>query len=238
MKKAEKLIVNKFFRIYPPCHAIPRANEAIALRKIMLKPPILDLGCGDGLFSLFAFGRNKITVGLDKNCTETAKALKSGVYEKVVVSDGAKLPFKDEFFNSVIANSVLEHVDNLDKVLLEIRRVLKKNGRLVLTVPDLLVSDYQFWSKLIPGYAKFKEKIWKHINYFGKKSWLYKLRSADFKLVFESRINSKQAIMFADIFFPFFFLGPMKRLVSFFDKNKVFDQSGKGATFLFVAKRK
>ena len=49
--------------------------------------------------------------------------------------DGKKFPFGNAEFDSIVTNQVLEHVFNPDEFLSEINRVLKMNGKLLLTVP-------------------------------------------------------------------------------------------------------
>jgi len=238
MKKKEKKIVEKFFAYFPVCHAIPRANEALAMKTVKLTPPIVDLGCGDGKFALFTFGSRKIGVGLDRNKKEVAKAKETGAYRKTVVSDAAGMPFKDGSFGSVVSNSVLEHVANLDQVLGEVARILPKAGIFVLTVPTPLVSDYQFWAKFIPGYAEFKRRLWRHVNYFGKGQWQERLERAGFKVVSVRRTNSRSAISFADVFFPLMPIGPLKQLIPFLEKRRTFGFDQKGATLLIIAEKK
>jgi len=231
-------VIEKFFAHFSVCHAIPRTNEALAIKTVKLALPILDLGCGDGQFALFTFGRKKIEAGLDKKGRKTAKAVESGAYKKVVVADAANMPFEDKSFASVVSNSVLEHVENLNKVLKEAARILRKRGLLVLTVPTPLVSRYQFWAKFIPGYAEFKRRLWRHINYFGEREWRRRLKKANFEVVLVKRTNSKSAIFWADVFFPLWPIGPLKQVVSFLEKRKVFGFDKKGATLLIVAKKK
>jgi len=238
MTKEERKMIKKFFAYLPISHAIPRANEALAIKTVRLTPPVLDLGCGDGKFALLAFGRKKIDVGLDKGRREIIKARKAGVYKDVVNADAVKMPFENNSFRSVITNSALEHIEDLGQVLGEIARILKKGGILVLTVPTPLVSDYQFWARFIPGYAEFKRKLWRHINYFEEGEWRQQLKKAGFKTDLIKRTNSQSAIIWADIFFPLWFVGPMKPVVSFLEKREVFGFDKKGATLLIVAKKK
>lgn len=237
MNKEERKVVEKFFAHFHVSHAIPRANEALAMRTVKLTPPILDLGCGDGKFALFAFGRKQIEVGLDKDKNEATKAEKSGAYKKVVVANGVDMPFEEESFSSVFANSVLEHVTNLDKVLTEIARVLHQGGIFTFTVPTPLVSDYQFW-RFIPGYVEFKKRLWQHTNYFGEKEWQKRLEKVGFKIVLVKRTNSKSAISSADLFLPLVLIGPLRWTISFLEKRKVFGFDKEGATLLIVARKK
>jgi len=50
------------------------------------------------------------------------------------------LPFRNEVFNMVLARAVLEHILRPYDLLLEIRRVLRKNGVLKVVVPNAKVS--------------------------------------------------------------------------------------------------
>lgn len=238
MKKEEEKIVEKFFAYFPVYHAIPRANEALAMKTVKLTPPIVDLGCGDGKFALFTFGRKQIEVGLDEKGKEVVEAEKSGAYKKVVVADGTDMPFADGSFGSVVANSVLEHVEDLDKVLTEVARILPRGGIFVSTVPTPLVSNYQFWGRFIPGYTEFKRRLWRHINYFGRGQWQKRLERAEFKVVSVRRTNSKSAISFADVFFPLAPIGPLKQIIPFLEKRKIFGFDQKGATLVIIAEKK
>jgi SAM-dependent methyltransferase len=52
-----------------------------------------------------------------------------------VFYDGKKIPLPDAYFDSVLSSEVFEHVFNLNEILQEINRVMKKDGRLLLTCP-------------------------------------------------------------------------------------------------------
>ncbi len=48
-----------------------------------------------------------------------------------------KLPYDNNFFDLIIANQVLEHLYEIDNVLEELKRILKKGGHLVAGIPNL-----------------------------------------------------------------------------------------------------
>src|SRR3972149_3573205 len=56
--------------------------------------------------------------------------------DKIFVSSSESCSLKSEIFDVVFTIEVLEHVENLDKSLLEINRILKPNGCLYMTVPN------------------------------------------------------------------------------------------------------
>lgn len=62
------------------------------------------------------------------------------------------IPMKDESFDSIICNAVLEHVENPNKVIKEFSRILKRGGYLYLCVPFLQPEhldpgDFQRYTK-------------------------------------------------------------------------------------------
>ena len=60
-----------------------------------------------------------------------------------VLLDATNIPFKDNQFDQVIILDVLEHIKNHEKTLNEIKRVLKKHGKLIISVPnDTLLSFF------------------------------------------------------------------------------------------------
>jgi SAM-dependent methyltransferase len=90
---------------------------------------ILDVGCGTKpyreLFNVDVYH------GLEYSDSKSGTNHKSQDF----VYDGHTFPFADNTYDSIICNEVLEHVFNPDEFLSEISRCLKKNGKLLLTVP-------------------------------------------------------------------------------------------------------
>lgn len=96
---------------------------------------ILELGCGDA--ALWNKNFKKIPETWDITLTDFSKGMlkdakKSLGYNKdrfkFKIVDAQSIPFENESFNVVIANHMLYHVDNIDKALDEIKRVLKPKG--------------------------------------------------------------------------------------------------------------
>lgn len=60
------------------------------------------------------------------------------------VGDAAKLPFKADTFDVAVAIESFEHIEKNQKAMKEARRVLKKNGQLILTVPTNYTWVFEF----------------------------------------------------------------------------------------------
>lgn len=50
-------------------------------------------------------------------------------------ADVTKMPFEDESFDVILSNHVMEHIEDEEKFQLEMKRVLKSDGKIILTVP-------------------------------------------------------------------------------------------------------
>lgn len=92
---------------------------------------LLELGCGNGKL----WQENNIDL---RNREIFLSDISEGMVEEVrnklgsdfncIVVDAEKIPFKDAYFDSIIANHVLFYLNDLNQGLKEIRRVLKSNG--------------------------------------------------------------------------------------------------------------
>jgi len=91
---------------------------------------ILDIGAGDGTISSYfmSLGNKVVCVDIEDQRTEKGP--------KFVQANSAKLPLQSNQFDVVISNHVIEHIENQELHLKEIRRVLKKNGICYLATPN------------------------------------------------------------------------------------------------------
>lgn len=86
----------------------------------MPKSLALDIGCGSLRYD-------------DDNTWITLDICKDA--KPMVCGDVHHLPFKNSSFDIVRANHILEHVDDIVRVLNEVARVIKPSGRFHVTVP-------------------------------------------------------------------------------------------------------
>jgi len=105
---------------------------------------VLDLGCGRGNISFAISIRGSKVVALDIKRTNIyeAKILeelhKNNIPSKVdfLIADALHLPFKDEIFDAAVLSDLLEHVRSDKQILAETWRILKRNGFILVTVPN------------------------------------------------------------------------------------------------------
>jgi len=95
---------------------------------------ILDVGCNNGLYLhlLKNLGWQVWGVEIDKNACKLAKELNINMFCGNLEEAG----FSESFFDVVRLNQVLEHIPDPKKTIKEARRILKKDGKLYISVPN------------------------------------------------------------------------------------------------------
>jgi ubiquinone/menaquinone biosynthesis C-methylase UbiE len=122
-------------RELPYFRAMIRAIEAQFYQEFEPSPPTIDIGCGDGHFASITFNR-KLEVGLDPSRSPLRQAARYGGYHSLVQAEGGRIPFPDGYFASAISNSVLEHIPQVQHVLIELRRVMQMGAPFIFCVPN------------------------------------------------------------------------------------------------------
>jgi len=95
----------------------------------------LDIGCGNGFISEQFVHKYKV-YGIDISHNALSEAEKKGIITQRVDKD--ELPFEDGFFDVVVCLDVLEHLLNPESMTKEVYRVLNKNGKFIVCVPNVL----------------------------------------------------------------------------------------------------
>lgn len=114
---------------------------------------ILDAGCGEGRH-VFACVHWPCTIlGLDLNQHSLLKARyileslnkKSEIKARYLLirGDVLRFPFPDETFDRIICSEVMEHFGDEKPLFTELTRILKKGGRIAISVPTL-VTEYLY----------------------------------------------------------------------------------------------
>ncbi len=112
------------------------AGKAAKIRKFHdSRGDLLDIGCGRGLF-LDIMKRDGWRVTGVEFSEETA-SYAAGVYDINVISPQAMMVLPDESYDVITIFHVLEHMQDPAAVVRTCRRLLKKNGLLVIAVPNL-----------------------------------------------------------------------------------------------------
>jgi len=110
-------------------------DERVEMALKFCRGRIIDIGCGNNqLINEYRKGEEFVgAVGVDIYNIDNRK-------EIILVKNCKKLPFPDDFFDTACFVASLHHIPNDLEVLKEVKRVLTKNGRIVVTEPPYLVG--------------------------------------------------------------------------------------------------
>lgn len=121
---------------------------------------ILDVGCSDGkeLIKMVKNIKNPQIWGVDIDKSAIYSAQKLGI-KAVIGNIEEGLPFKSNFFDIVIANQIIEHLNDVDFFIKEIKRVTRTNGYLIVSTENL--SSWHNLFALLLGWQAFSQ----HLSY-------------------------------------------------------------------------
>jgi SAM-dependent methyltransferase len=136
---------------------------------------LLDIGCGTNeLVRVYGNG-----VGVDVYQWGTVD---------LVVGNTSDLPFDDESFDTVTIIAALNHIPNRQEVLREAHRLLRRDGRIIITmIPPCLSKVWHFFRK--PWDADQKERGMVHGEVFGftREEVRSLVKEAGFDVILEKR---------------------------------------------------
>jgi ubiquinone/menaquinone biosynthesis C-methylase UbiE len=134
---------------------------------------VLDIGCGTGDQAIYFAKRGAIVAGIDINPKMIGRALmrkkKEGLEVYFQGGDATNLPFLDPVFDVAVISLVLHEIESKDrdKVISEMKRVVKKGGRLIFVdfncpLPKSMTSFFVNLIEFFVGrghYRKFKNYL-------------------------------------------------------------------------------
>lgn len=148
------------------------------IKKFAQKGKVLDIGAGTGKILSLLKKKGWQIYGIEGEKQAIKLAKKRRVSLVSVDLESQKIPYKDNSFDLVLLLDVLEHVDNQQHLLAEIKRLLQRNGVAIISVPA-----YQwlfcYWDEML-----------RHKRRYTKKSLKKVLQNQDFNFLFLSYFNS------------------------------------------------
>lgn len=124
--------------------AIEHLHRYAILSNCIINKVVLDIACGEGYGSNLLAQNASYVHGVDID--EQTIILANKKYKKknlnYTVGDTSKIPFDNNFFDVVVSYETIEHHDQHHEMIKEIKRVLKPNGKIIISTPDkLFYSD-------------------------------------------------------------------------------------------------
>ena len=181
----------RHLRDLPAFRALLRAVEASFYVDLPLHRPTLDVGCGDGHFAAVAFN-GRPEAGFDPGWGPLTEARGRCAYRLLAQAEGARMPYPDGYFATVVSNSVLEHIPQVQPVLGEIARVLQPGGWFYFCVPGPSFLPFLSIGRALDrvgmhplgeAYRRWFNRISRHYHCDGAEVWEQRLDAVGLGLV-------------------------------------------------------
>jgi len=219
----------RYFSHAPLALARERSLELYLMKSVPNQGMVLDIACGDGFYTSLLFPQNKKNIhGIDLNPKEIKKAMSVDVFRKVSVMDATKMEYPSGSVDVVFSNSSLEHINEIEKCLESIHRVLADNGRVFLTLPTDKFEMYSAGATLLEflklqkvskWYRKSYNKFWNHFHTYNAKSWTTIFNNTGFEVKESIEYASHKFCLLNDLLTPFGLIGKCNMMI--FNKWKI-----------------
>ena len=133
---------------------------------------ILDIGCGDGVLSYLLYKEGAKISGIDYSdiAINLAKQKTKNYNIDFRQGNAYKLMYNDNTFDIVVSSDVIEHLDNVNKYLSKINRVVVQNGIVIIST-SIRYTEYPLDKEHIiewfpTEFKKIIEQKFKNSKYF------------------------------------------------------------------------
>lgn len=159
-------------------------HRLVIMSKLIKKhSTVLDLGCGTGFFLEYIKSNCKSVQGIEISSRAANIGQKKGLNIKVADLH-SQFPFNDNHFDTIIAGEIIEHIYDTDFFLNEVKRILKPNGDLIISTPNIatLGRRLMLLVGINPSIETSLENAAGHIRYFTKSSLEQLLNKHNFNI--------------------------------------------------------
>ena len=136
-------------------------------------PSVIDIGCATGALLASLRGRGWRVTGVEISPGAEYAQKERGLDVRNIPLEEVNFP--DESFDVILASHLVEHLNDPRSFFLETRRILKKDGAVFITTPN--ISGFQ--ARLFGG--RWRSAIFDHLYLFSKRTLLNMLKTCGFK---------------------------------------------------------
>ena|SRR3990167_6131652 len=190
--KSKKKLYEEFHGTTKPLNRLPERNnftykqtfefiEKHVLIDKKIRYRVLDIGCGAGQISFFLASQQHEVTGIDisKKAIESClKSKKKFRINNITFKSGDITSIKmKRKFDLVIMSELIEHIENDEKLLTEVRKILSPRGKILITTPSKKAPLYRL------GLLKEFDKRVGHIRRYDEKTLLNLIDKSELKVI-------------------------------------------------------
>ena len=155
---SKKSLIDKLYQTVRKYTLIKKVNLINSFKS--KEKTILDVGCGTGDFLVACKKKGWYVNGVEPNVKARQIALQNLKEVKETLRQ-----FSFETYDVITLWHVLEHVENLNEYILELKKLLNPNGVLIIAVPNYKSFDAKYYNEHWAAYD-----VPRHLWHFDKKS--------------------------------------------------------------------
>jgi 2-polyprenyl-3-methyl-5-hydroxy-6-metoxy-1,4-benzoquinol methylase len=168
---------------YVPLNESEHGGHAKLLGLVAAGSRVLDVGCSSGYLARPLVAKGCTVVGVERDAAAAEEA--RSVCEDVFVGDveTMDLPFEPASFDVVLCGDLIEHLREPEAFLARVRPLLRADGRLVLTTPN--VANWSMRLGLLAGRWRYTERgilDRTHAHLFTRKTLVEALERAGYRV--------------------------------------------------------
>ncbi|MDE7311636.1 MAG: glycoside hydrolase family 99-like domain-containing protein [Eubacterium sp.] len=135
-----------WFSNIQPDIALEHMSRYFAARKFCKDKTVLDVACGEGYGSeiLSETAAEVLGVDISKEAVKNARASYESGNLRFAVQDALCLEKLNQVFDLVTAFEMIEHIQEQEAFLRQVRKVLKKGGIFMVSTPDKYVHEHEW----------------------------------------------------------------------------------------------
>ncbi len=138
-------------------------NAEIRAFSALAKGRTLDFGCGNGSLIAELRERDLDAHGIELKTPRIEATLPSDLRPYITLYGGEdRLPYDNDSFDCIFSSEVIEHVVGIERYIPEFHRILRHNGKLIVTTPDISCIPSSFLTNTVPWHILEST----HFNFF------------------------------------------------------------------------
>jgi len=152
------------YKIIEPIFNLAQKSTIRMLKSYKKNGKILDIGCGNGTFMLAMQNSGYDVWGVEFN-KDAKKYTDNSLKDRIFYDDIKECNFPPKNFDIITMFHSLEHIYNINDLLVEVRRIIKDDGVLFICVPDADFFEFRLF-----GPYNYNLEVPRHLYFFTPKS--------------------------------------------------------------------